>query len=533
MKKTFPTLMFLLLPIVCFSQVDIKNDTISWNLVPLGVVQQTDKGYFVRYCNRDAWRVSQQSVIGILRATCDNCKIKKQFDEFLFYPRLEILNDGTILRTDMNIGRCEITRGFNGYVSDAYFISAIITSEPAYQNGEILKKRILNHYKENLNLKYVEVELKADYIPLAEILRNIQERRRVEQERRRVELEKNRIEQFLDGVYRRLQSNELDKYEGVYESIDQGEMYEYSIVLLKEMSNQKKYVAWVLSSTDPDILTGWRLFELTKSAQDGAFLASYETKRGEAFANKLVTISSGILNADIKSYLKMYPAEGERRRYSEINPLVDWESSGSGVLLNGKGLVATNHHVVDGAKKIRVQSRINDSTKAEFAAKILMIDVDKDIAILQIDDSAFHQFDVKLLSSENVTLGEKVFTIGYPISDKMSDHMKVVDGIVSSKMDKTERTGFFQTSLPVWYGNSGGPCFNDKGELLGLVTEIQWDSGEKVENVCFVTNTSNLLSLLNQIEGFEGFPEATELTQKFVDVVESVTDLSLFIKVNY
>ena len=81
-------------------------------------------------------------------------------------------------------------------------------------------------------------------------------------------------------------------------------------------------------------------------------------------------------------------------------------------------------------------------------------------------DSRFKSVVKPIKWNSSVSLGEKVFTLGYPISNKMSDNVKVVDGIVSGLNGREGNKAFFQTTLPVWYGNSGGPCFNSKGEIF-------------------------------------------------------------------
>ena len=89
---------------------------------------------------------------------------------------------------------------------------------------------------------------------------------------------------------------------------------------------------------------------------------------------------------------------------------------------------------------------------------------------------------------------------------------------------------YFQTTLPVWYGNSGGPCFNSKGEILGLATQILWDKGAKVDNVAYITKTENILGLGGDI--IENESETTE-DKGLEQLIEELIPYSVFIKVNY
>ena len=112
----------------------------------------------------------------------------------------------------------------------------------------------------------------------------------------------------------------------------------------------------------------------------------------------------------------------------------------------------------------------------------------------------------------------------------MSSNVKVVDGIVSGTNGRSGDPMFFQTTLPVWYGNSGGPCFNSKGEILGLATQILWDRGEKVDNVAYITKTENIFDLGNElIEKGKNDGEDKNLEQ----LIEQLIPYSVFIKVNY
>ena len=356
---------------------------------------------------------------------------------------------------------------------------------------------------------------------------------RLEEERRIIEeaisAEKQRIERFYAQVFNRL-DGDLDNIEGIYKSVDLGEGFEYDIAIFKSYANNREYVGLILQTTDTDLSIGGKIFTFEKTAQKNLFFGKYISKDGTAYENKTASLSGAILKMGVKSFIKMFPAEGETRQYREINPLVDWESSGSGVLINNKGFIATNNHVIKGAKKIRISFQ-NDSV--DYIANIISQNEENDVAIIQITDSRFKSAVNPVKWNSSVSLGEKVFTLGYPISNKMSDNVKVVDGIVSGLNGIEGNKSFFQTTLPVWYGNSGGPCFNSRGEILGLATQILWDKGEKVDNVAYVTRTSNVLSLSNSIILSENISKAGLNEIELQDLIKKLIPYSAFIKVNY
>ena len=346
---------------------------------------------------------------------------------------------------------------------------------------------------------------------------------------RRMKSEKQRIERFYAQVYDKL-GGVLDNIEGIYKSVDLGESFEYDIAIFKSYENNREYVGLILSTTDYDLSIGGKIFTFEKTAQKNLFFGKYITKSGAKYENKTATLDGAILKMGVKSFIKMFPAEGETRQYREINPLVDWQSSGSGVLINNKGFIATNNHVIKGAKKIRISFQ-NDSV--DYEAKIISQNEENDVAIIQITDSRFKSAVKPVKWNSSVSLGEKVFTLGYPISNKMSDNVKVVDGIVSGLNGREGNKAFFQTTLPVWYGNSGGPCFNSKGEILGLATQILWDKGEKVDNVAYITKTSNVISLANSIITKENISSTGLNEVELQNLIQKLIPYSAFIKVNY
>jgi S1-C subfamily serine protease len=354
------------------------------------------------------------------------------------------------------------------------------------------------------------------------------EKKRIEKNRLKAEIEaeKNRIERFYAMLTERL-SQELDPIEGVYKSIDQGESFEYDIAILKSLSNEREYISVVLASSDPSFTIGSGIITFTKTAGPDVYFLSYQNKAGQQFQNKTATFDGVLLSMGIKSFVKMYPSEGELRKYNEVNPLFDWESSGSGVLINKDGYIVTNNHVATGADRIRIAFQ-NDSI--DYNAVIISQNEATDVAILKIEDDRFESNIEPVNWETDFNLGQKVFTLGYPISNKMSNNVKVVDGIVSGENGVGGSPIYFQTTLPVWYGNSGGPCFNSKGEILGLATQILWDQGAKVDNVAYITKTENILNLAGDIINHNS--KASQ-DKDLEQLIEELIPYSVFIKVNY
>jgi serine protease Do len=143
---------------------------------------------------------------------------------------------------------------------------------------------------------------------------------------------------------------------------------------------------------------------------------------------------------------------------------------GSGFIVSADGLVLTNAHVVQNAAEVTV--KLTD--RREFKATVMGTDEASDIAVLKIDGKNLPT--VKLGNADNVRVGEWVVAIGSPFGFENS----VTSGIVSAKsraLPGGQSVPFLQTDVAVNPGNSGGPLFNLKGEVIGINSQIYSRSG--------------------------------------------------------
>ena len=142
---------------------------------------------------------------------------------------------------------------------------------------------------------------------------------------------------------------------------------------------------------------------------------------------------------------------------------------GSGFIVSPDGLILTTAHVVDQADEVTV--RLTD--RREFKAKVVVVDSQSDVALIQIDATKLPT--VKLGDSSRVRVGEPVLAIGSPDSFENT----VTAGIVSAT-SRTLQDGssfpFFQTDIAANPNNSGGPLFNRAGEVVGIDVQIYADS---------------------------------------------------------
>ena len=150
--------------------------------------------------------------------------------------------------------------------------------------------------------------------------------------------------------------------------------------------------------------------------------------------------------------------------------------SGSGVIISSDGYIVTNHHVIENAENIQVTSNNNQS----YNAKIIGSDEQNDIALLKIESLEELPYAV-FGDSDSTQIGEWVLAVGNPFNLTST----VTAGIISAKsrsLDPTGRTtqSYIQTDAAVNPGNSGGALINEKGELIGINTAIQTQTGSYV-----------------------------------------------------
>jgi serine protease Do len=143
---------------------------------------------------------------------------------------------------------------------------------------------------------------------------------------------------------------------------------------------------------------------------------------------------------------------------------------GSGFIVGADGIIMTNAHVVEDASEVTV--KLTD--RREYRAKVLGSDPKTDIAILKID--ARNLPVVTLGSTKNLEVGEWVLAIGSPFGFDNT----VTAGVVSAKgrsLPDDSAVPFIQTDVAVNPGNSGGPLFNARGEVVGINSQIYSRSG--------------------------------------------------------
>ena len=182
--------------------------------------------------------------------------------------------------------------------------------------------------------------------------------------------------------------------------------------------------------------------------------------------------------------------ERERQKKAEESKPTEW--SGTGFALN-EGCIVTNYHVVENATSIVVIGIKGDSG-IEYEATVIATDKINDIAVLRITDRRFTGFGTIPYKVKTATadVGEDVFVLGYPLTQALGNEIKLTNGIISSRTGFQGDVACYQMSAPVQPGNSGGPMFDNKGNVIGIVVA----GVPGAENVGYAIKTSYLKILI-------------------------------------
>jgi S1-C subfamily serine protease len=172
-------------------------------------------------------------------------------------------------------------------------------------------------------------------------------------------------------------------------------------------------------------------------------------------------------------------------------------SLGSGFVVDTDGYIVTNYHVIDGADEVEV----NFSGDDRVPAKVVGSDPSTDLAVLKIDEQSRALTPLPLGDSDAVDVGDAVVAIGNPFGLERS----ITAGIVSAvQRDIVAPNGYtidkvIQTDAPINQGNSGGPLLNSSGEVIGVNSQIESETGGNV-GIGFAIPVNTVREVVAQIK---------------------------------
>lgn len=265
----------------------------------------------------------------------------------------------------------------------------------------------------------------------------------------------------------------------------------------------------------------------------GAEIGLYNTASKTVRLKSLEVDQEFTLN-DLEKLLDKYTESNSNSSTESSSTVSDWMGNGTGFFIDRTGYIATNYHVVDGAKDIEVEF-IRNGVKQVYSAEVIQSDKHNDLSILKINSPSFKPFDYipynfKLAISE---VGSNVFALGYPMAlSLMGTEIKFTDGKISSKTGMQGDITTYQISVPIQPGNSGGPLFDYDGNLVGITSSSINRGLDITENVNYAIKTSYLKSLIEILPVGLNLPSYNSISNKtLTEKIKVISDYVVLIKV--
>jgi serine protease Do len=176
-------------------------------------------------------------------------------------------------------------------------------------------------------------------------------------------------------------------------------------------------------------------------------------------------------------------------------------SLGSGVIVDPKGYIITNRHVVEKAERIRVRLQDDPQGAPGHDAKVIGTDQETDLAVIKVDMPKPLP-TAKLGNSESMQVGDWVLAVGSPFGLNATVTAGIVSYIGRNIVPNRQFQSFIQTDAAINPGNSGGPLVNMDGQVIGINTAII-TGGEGYEGVGFALPSNTVAQVYNQLIGPE------------------------------
>jgi S1-C subfamily serine protease len=281
----------------------------------------------------------------------------------------------------------------------------------------------------------------------------------------------------------------IEAIEGIYEnSFKKENSYKYKVGV--KLINGLYHIIYLSGSENSYWNEGDIKAVLQPTATKYFFKANWymadKSKNEELF----ISFEKGLMNINW--------GDGKANLYIKLLPTSDSfgteKTSGTGFAIASNGYIVTNYHVTEGANKISIRG-INGDFSIGYSASVILEDKNNDLSIIKIDDSYSLDLGVIPFTIDNSIseVGSSVFALGYPLRATMGDEVKLTNGIISSRSGFKGDITTYQISVPVQPGNSGGPLFDDKGNIIGIINAKHAGA----ENASYAIKASYLMNLFN------------------------------------
>lgn len=324
-------------------------------------------------------------------------------------------------------------------------------------------------------------------------------------------------------------TNPPNSIEGIYEKV--GGYLEYNLALIKK-DNEFELV--YLSGANN---AGWKEGELKaklqKTAQFGLFKSNWFMLNKSLNKDILIKFDKATMKSISETgsgndtYIKIYPTYDNEVNTSSSN----WKSSGTGFFIDKRGYLVTNYHVIENGKTFEISISKKGETN-EYNAETVSVDKQNDLAILKIVDTKFSPL-ISLnynFNTKTQDVGSSVFALGYPLTQIMGNEIKFTDGKISSKSGFQGDITTYQISVPIQPGNSGGPLFDEKGNLVGVTSS--GINKQIADNANYAIKTSYLKLLIDSIDKKIELPNSNNLKDlSLTEQIKVISEYVVLIKV--
>ena len=203
--------------------------------------------------------------------------------------------------------------------------------------------------------------------------------------------------------------------------------------------------------------------------------------------------------------------------------------------------MATNYHVIKDAQYIEVEINENNGDIKSYNAQVVKADAKNDLALIKITDDSFkklgriqYNFDTNLAKTAS-----SVYALGYPYAlnfnnltreGLMGREIKFTDGKISSRTGYAGNPIYYQTTVPIQPGNSGGPLFDSDANLIGI--NVGFLDNSKYNDVSYSIKTSILKNIIDVYDedldlpnytrtGNKSLEDQVEVLEKYVTLIKT------------
>lgn len=198
------------------------------------------------------------------------------------------------------------------------------------------------------------------------------------------------------------------------------------------------------------------------------------------------------LSRDMQNIKKIQNVQGNEVKSLKnkiTTTAIPFKAGGSGFMIDGKGFLITNAHIIRNSKNIVVINNKGD----QFSAILVKIYADKDIAILKINDESFKPLNSLPygIRKSSTDVAEPIYTLGYP-----RNQIVYSEGYLSARTGFNDDTLSCQLGIAVNRGNSGGPVFNHDGEVIGVISTKEMEA----EGVAFAIQSKYIFDAIADLK---------------------------------